>query len=201
MRRLYQICPSAGERATLVYRPRLTYLPSPPSLPPASCPLPLAPLPQCLIQWLQSKKKNLGEDRLPPRCELCGETFQFQDIYAPGAPSRLSLLDVLRELAPRFQSTFNFAVNLFFAILLWGVSFPLYANWWVHVCWCIATDLGDTDCQSMSSPYPTVEKLTMMWYNGLINICVVVASSVVLYELSMFLYWVRVLSTCPAPPP
>ena len=87
---------------------------------------------QCLTQWLVSKRRALGateSSTTPSKCELCGEIFHFQEIYAADAPTRLSVLEIAAELVPRFLSALKLILNVCFGILLWGIIFPMYTNW------------------------------------------------------------------------
>ena len=103
---------------------------------------------------------------------------------------RLTMSELVNELLPRCKSFAGFAVNVFFGILLWGVSFPLYTNWWVCTSWCIATGLDDVDCagDKVLNIFVSLEELAVKWYNGIINICVIVAASVVMFEIAQFIY-------------
>lgn len=142
---------------------------------------------ECLVQWLKvSGKEN-------PKCELCGEAFHFQKVYKSDTPYQIALLDVALELIPRAWSLLHYALGTGIAMILWVVILPLFTNWWVKSCWCIVT----TTTSSCLTALPafvearSVEGFVTFWYFGLVDVCIILATSVVSYEIGHMIYKVR----------
>lgn len=49
----------------------------------------------CLLQWLAASRNTAQ------KCELCGKTFVFSPIYAPGAPAELSSWEMMQGLSEK----------------------------------------------------------------------------------------------------
>jgi E3 ubiquitin-protein ligase DOA10 len=82
----------------------------------------------CLMEWLRvSKKSDL-------RCELCGEKFSFRRVYAPDAPSHLSLYEFLLGLTPILASHFRKLMRVLILSLVWIFLMPFGTMWWLNLC-------------------------------------------------------------------
>ena len=142
---------------------------------------------ECLVQWLKVSKQK------QPKCELCGEKFHFQNVYKDGAPIRLSIFELFLELVPRILMISKTIVYIIFSVFFWCVCLPLFTNWWVKVCWCVVSDQDTSSCSLSFMPLiDSIEHITLAWYNGVVNICVIVAISVLCFELGQIVYRVRV---------
>jgi E3 ubiquitin-protein ligase DOA10 len=152
---------------------------------------------QCLMEWLKVKKRQ--QQLSKPRCELCGEIFVFQNIYAAGAPTCLTTFEIIRELLPRVLSVVSALLNAGLSFFFWCICLPLFTNCIIKVCWCVVTeeneDLGGkTQKECISSSFPTLESFdsfSFAWYNGIVNLCVIVAVTVVCFEVGQVIYRVR----------
>lgn len=140
----------------------------------------------CLIQWLKVSKKNKG------KCELCGEKFRFQNVYAEGAPARLTFYEIAMELMPRVVEISKTFVYVVFSLFFWGVCLPLFTNWWIRLCWCVVSESSVGACSFSITPFiDSIEHTSVAWYNGVLNIFVIVAVSVLCFELIQIVYRVR----------
>lgn len=138
---------------------------------------------ECLVQWLKVSKQR------QPKCELCGEKFHFQNVYKDGAPNRLSIFELFLELLPRILVVSRTVVYVIFSVFFWCVCLPLFTNWWVKVCWCMVSDNDTGSCSFSIMPLiDSIEHITLAWYNGVVNICVIVAISVLCFELGQIIY-------------
>ncbi len=137
----------------------------------------------CLVQWLKvSRKKH-------PKCELCGEPFHFQNVYADGAPTRLTLYEVTLELMPRIIAISKTVVYVISSSFVWGICLPLFANWWIKICWCLVSESDHATCSFSIMPLiDSVEHITLAWYHGIVNICIIIAVSVLCFELAQIIY-------------
>ena len=147
---------------------------------------------ECLVQWLKVSSRTTGTQ---PKCELCGETFHFQNIYAVDAPNSLTILDIGFELIPRAVGFLKFLFKVVISCFSWGLILPLFTNWWVKLCWCSISepDLG-TCWNGTISIDDSLETLTTSWYSGIVSICFIIAVSVLCFELGQILYKVRTTS-------
>lgn len=137
----------------------------------------------CLMQWLKVSKKNKG------KCELCGEKFHFQNVYAEGAPTRLTIWEVILELLPRIITISKSVVYVTFSAFFWGVCLPLFTNWWIRLCWCLVSEASYDTCSISIFPYiDSIEHISLAWYNGVVNICVIIAVTVLCFELVQIVY-------------
>lgn len=143
----------------------------------------------CLVQWLKVSKKE--------KCELCGEVFRFQKVYKEDAPYHISLVDIVWEIIPRIMSMLRAALQMGVALFMWGICLPLFTNWWFKVCWCSVVNAGE-HCVSRIPSFLTersLEGLITYWYFGLVDVCVIIAASVVMFEVGHTLYRVRSFPT------
>ncbi len=137
----------------------------------------------CLVQWLKVSKQNKG------KCELCGEKFQFQNVYAVGAPTRLTIFEVIMELMPRIVTISKTVLYVIISSFFWGVCLPLFTNWWIRLCWCVVSETNFGTCSLSILPLvDSVEHAMMAWYSGIVNICVIVAVSVLFFEMVQIVY-------------
>ena len=156
---------------------------------------------ECLIQWLKVSKKF----QTNPKCELCGELFHFQNIYAVNAPTNviMTLKDTLIELLPRILMCIKFVTGMLLICIVWTVFLPLFSNYWMKFCWCLISSRDPRVCQKgvtlywsdltlrvMNGGYwsvlndgVTLEQWSVYWYNGVVNICIIICVTVVCYEL------------------
>jgi E3 ubiquitin-protein ligase DOA10 len=144
---------------------------------------------ECLEQWLKVSNKQ--------KCELCGEVFHFQKVYKTDAPYHISLLDVVLEVVPRALAMVQYSVVMLIAMVLWGVCLPVFTNWWLKTCWCIIVS-ADRRCLTRAPAFvveSSLEGLVTYWYFGLVNVCIIIAASVVSFEIGHSLY--RVGHLCP----
>lgn len=142
---------------------------------------------ECLVQWLKVSKQK------QPKCELCGEKFHFQNVYKDGAPNRLSIFELFLELFPRILSISKTIVYVMISVFCWCGCLPLFTNWWVKVCWCWISDHDSRSCSLSIIPLiDSMEHFALAWYNGIVNICVIVAISVLCFELGQIIYRVSV---------
>jgi len=136
----------------------------------------------CLLEWLKrSSQQN-------PRCELCGEPLLFKNIYRDGAPLTLTILELFKELIPRGFEIVTTFFRLFAIIALWGIFLPLFANWWFNVCWC---SISEPDLSICTATYFTheagsIDQLINSWYGGLVNLCVILLFSFLIFEIVRF---------------
>jgi hypothetical protein len=133
---------------------------------------------ECLLQWLKISRKKES------KCELCGEFFTFHNVYADGAPSVLTWYEITMELIPRLFKIGKFVFNILASCFFWGFCLPLFTNWWVKYCWC---SVSDGNCASffiivLSSI--SIEHITVSWYSGIVDICVIIAISVISFEIA-----------------
>lgn len=137
----------------------------------------------CLLEWLKrSAQQN-------PRCELCGESLHFKNIYKDGAPLTLTILELIRELIPRGVEIVMSCIRIFLAINLWGIFLPLFSNWWFSVCWC---SISEPDLSICTATYFTLESTSIdqflnAWYGGLVNLCIMVLISFFVFEIVRFI--------------
>ena len=149
---------------------------------------------QCLMEWLKVKKRQQQISK--PRCELCGEVFVFQNIYAAGTPTCLTTYEIIMELLPRVLSVTSTLLNAGMSFFFWCICLPLFTNCLIKVCWCVVTeeneDLGGKSRKEcISSSFPTLESFdsfSFAWYNGIVNLCVIVAVTVVCFEIGQVIY-------------
>lgn len=163
---------------------------------------------ECLIQWLKISKKF----QTNPKCELCGELFHFQNIYALDAPSNvlMTLKDTLIELLPRMLLFIKYITGLLFTCTVWVVFLPLFSNYWMKFCWCLISTRDIKVCETRLAEYwrdlsvrvmaggggywsllhdpMIIEQWSLYWYNGVVNICIIICVSVVCYELGNIVY-------------
>ena len=78
----------------------------------------------CLIQWLKVKHKSLTDSK----CELCGETYKFRNIYKSGYPSSLSIFEFIMALYPIAISVFLYIYQSLIFITLWVIGLPLITS-------------------------------------------------------------------------
>eukprot|EP00981_Chlorochromonas_danica_P013569 scaffold6519_cov156-Ochromonas_danica.AAC.4 len=141
----------------------------------------------CLIEWI----KHSPQRAKPPRCELCGEAFRFQNVYKADAPLRLTVLELFWELVPRAFDLFRTLCSLSFAILLWAVALPLVASSSLRLVWCFVADWQALPGQCVEVTARSIfssEHFALAWYNGVVNLCIVVALSFLLFEVGRVLY-------------
>lgn len=146
---------------------------------------------ECLVQWL----KVAGKEN--PKCELCGEPFHFQKVYKNDTPYQIALLDVALELIPRTWSLLHYTLATGLAMVLWVILLPLFTNWWVKVCWCFVTT-SSSSCLTLVPAFVearSVEGFVTFWYFGLVDVCIILATSVVSYEIGHMIYKVRLIRT------
>ena len=138
---------------------------------------------ECLVQWLKVSRKA------HPKCELCGETFHFQNIYAVDAPNRVTMWDVMLELGPRAISVGKYLISCGILGVLWGICLPLFTNWWLRVCWCYISEVDTGSCLTAAPLFmESLEGFTTCWYSGIIDMCIIVAASVVSFEVGQVVY-------------
>eukprot|EP01032_Pedospumella_encystans_P011521 gene11521-13391_t len=114
----------------------------------------------CLEQWLKVTGKT------NPKCELCGEPFQFQKVYKSDAPYRIALYDVFLELIPRGWNLLRYAISVAFA----------YRN-----SSCFSNIPSFIENQS-------TEGFMTFWYFGVVDVCIVIAASVISFEVGHTVY-------------
>jgi len=162
---------------------------------------------ECLLQWLKVSNKL----QTNPKCELCGELFHFQNIYAIDAPSNvlMTLKDTLIELLPRILLFIKYIMGFSFTIIVWVVFLPLFSNYWMKFCWCLISTQDFKLCETGLAIYwrdmavrvvaaggywsvlndaALIEQWSVYWYNGVVNICIIICVSVVCYELGNIVY-------------
>ena len=145
---------------------------------------------ECLIQWLKVSKKK--------KCELCGEEFHFQKVYKSDAPYHISLIDIVVELLPKILGMIQYSFFVALAMIMWGLFLPLFTNWWLKFCWCVI--VGTEENCLMNIPTfikeRSLEGGLNYWYFGLVDVCIIVAASIIAFEIldtlrrvsSLFLY-------------
>jgi hypothetical protein len=145
---------------------------------------------QCLLEWLKVKKQQQRVSQ--PRCELCGELFIFQNIYSPDAPVHLTYVDIALELLPRVLGVAVLVAKGAVFLLCWGALLPLFANGWVKLCWCAISEgveVRQWDClASAMPPWTSLEGIAFAWYNGIVNLCIVIGVSVMIFELGQMIH-------------
>lgn len=80
------------------------------------------------MEWLRVSKKS------DMKCELCGEKFLFRRVYAPNAPTRLSLSEFLLGLAPLLASHLNQVIRILILSAFWIFLMPFGSMWWLNIC-------------------------------------------------------------------
>ncbi|KAH3745024.1 E3 ubiquitin-protein ligase MARCH6 [Pelomyxa schiedti] len=75
----------------------------------------------CLMQWLQ----RTGQ----PTCEVCGHSFRFHFVYAPGTPAVLPMTVLVYGLITRVIQSLKKAWKLFLVSFCWGFILPVYTSW------------------------------------------------------------------------
>lgn len=141
----------------------------------------------CLIEWIKHSRQRAK----PPRCELCGEAFRFENVYKADAPLRLTVLELFWELVPRAFDLFRTLCSLAFAILLWAVALPLVASSSLRAAWCFVADWQILPGQCVEVTVQSIfssEHFALAWYNGVVNLCMVVAFSFLLFEVGRVFY-------------
>lgn len=154
---------------------------------------------QCLMEWLKVKKRQ--QQISQPRCELCGEIFVFQNVYAVGAPSRLTTYEIFMELIPRVLSISSTLLNAALAFFFWCIYLPVFTNCLIKVCWCVVTEdteylggISQRECISASFPsLSSFDSFSFAWYSGIVNLCMIVAVTVVCFEVGQIIYRVSFL--------
>lgn len=137
----------------------------------------------CLVEWLKHSKQKV------PRCELCGHNFTFQNVYKEGAPLRLTVLELIKELIPRAIDLLFSLFSMLVAIFLWGMCLPLFANWWVRVSWCLLSDpITDKCVERISTSIFSLENIMPSWYNGVVDLCIIVTISFFLFEVGRVIF-------------
>lgn len=139
----------------------------------------------CLLEWLKySKQTN-------PKCELCGEHFHFKNVYKVNTPTLLTIFDITIEVIPRLLKVFKFLINVLIAITLWGILLPLFTNYWFHLCWCFSTEKSIEKCSNyldITNYIDSFDHFITSWYSGIVNICIIIAVSVVFFEIGQLIY-------------
>lgn len=137
----------------------------------------------CLVEWLKVSNKN------EPKCELCGEKFHFENVYKDGAPQRLSIYEIFVELLPKAVDVLKGALYYFILTLLWIIVFPLYSSSFFNFCWCYLTDQSISFCTHITiKSFDGIESIGIMWYNGIVDISIIMAISIVGYDIIRNLY-------------
>ncbi len=138
----------------------------------------------CLEQWLKVTGKT------NPKCELCGEPFQFQKVYKSDAPYQIALYDVFMELIPRGWNLLRYGISVVFASMVWAVMLPLFTNWWLKACWCFISDRHSSCFSNIPSfiENQSTEGFMTFWYFGVVDVCIVIAASVISFEVGHTVY-------------
>jgi hypothetical protein len=131
----------------------------------------------CLRNWLEFSKKQT--------CELCGESFTFQKVYATGAPPELSAWEIFIELLPTIMSTSYSAYLLFRCIFFLVLVVPLVTFVELEACLSIAFESSEL----LNSTYYILETFSgtaAAWIVGMfITLVVAITTSNIAFILSI----------------
>jgi len=147
-----------------------------------------------LVEWLKVKKRQQHVSQ--PRCELCGEIFVFQNIYAVGAPSHLTPLEIIKELMPRILSVFFNILSVGTTFVMWVLCLPLFTNCLVKISWCLISENvenvnNNSQQECLIASFPIIgnfDSFSLAWYNGIMDISVIFAATVVCFEVGQVVY-------------
>ena len=114
----------------------------------------------CLTEWVRVSRQ------IEPKCELCGEKFQFRNVYASNAPARLSIFEFCRGILPRLLELCQSFLSALFLFTCWFILLPLFSSWWWD--FCVAIVVNDT----LPLEFATVIKFST-WWNGVIISCAI----------------------------
>lgn len=130
-----------------------------------------------------------------PKCELCGEPFHFQKVYKSDTPYRITIYDVFLELIPRAWQLGWYSLTVVFASFVWVVLLPVFTNWWLKSCWCFISDPQNTCFTTVPSfiENQSTEGFVTYWYFGLVDVCIIIAASVISFEIGHVVYKVGTL--------
>lgn len=158
----------------------------------------------CLVEWLKVKRRV--QHVAKPRCELCGVEFVFQNVYAANAPTRLTVFEIIRELMPRILEISKSALNIGLAIFLWILWLPTFTSSVIKICWCLVLEEvvdGIRQDYCFYSSFPSLhsfESMSYAWYDGIMNLGVIVIVSFVCSEIGSAIYRVSIFSCIPVLP-
>jgi hypothetical protein len=74
--------------------------------------------------------------------------------------------------------------------LMWSVSLPLFTNWMIRGCICTVSEFDPEICFAGEDFTP--ETVFNNWYTGVLEICVMVAISMVCSEVGSMIYRVSI---------
>ena len=113
----------------------------------------------CLVEWVRVSRQS------EPKCELCGEKFHFKNVYASDAPIRLSLIEFLCGLIPRFIEQGRGVMRAGFLAVSWFIFLPIFTSWWLDLCTSFVLDT-DIPFNPMDTIFNSLSQLISTWWNG-----------------------------------
>ena len=128
----------------------------------------------CLVEWLRVSKKET--------CELCGQQFKFNKVYAPNAPAALSTYELLKEVFPNAWTLVADNSGMLARLVLWFFLIPC------AVCMVCSYVLHTTMPHSSLTLHQMIAKIEVLslhnlirfWFSGVMYMCSIVVISFVI---------------------
>ncbi|OQR96763.1 E3 ubiquitin-protein ligase MARCH6 (membrane-associated RING finger protein 6) [Achlya hypogyna] len=131
----------------------------------------------CLTEWLAISKKDV--------CELCGYTFSFRPLYAPGCPDKLPVGELFVSVAiVALKKWLPLAIRGVLVLFSWVVVAPWCTSWLYRLWLLRAATMGSVN---FNDRILTTDVVFQDVFSGLILIVVVVCSFLSLMSLADFL--------------